>query len=411
MARRRKSWLFSAGSHGAKITVFERSPGSILYARAQTGPKSYRWKSLQHRDRELAKRYALEQAAKLGEGLAEVQERRWTLARLFASYEAHVTPTKKPRTQAADARKIEMWTRVLGGSKDPSKITRKEWDSFITARSSGAIDGRGNTVPAEKRRVVGDRVVEIDLVFLRAVLNWATSWEEQPGCRLLRDNPVRGFTAPAEKNPRRPVASDDRYEAVRALSDQVPMRVRVSGRDMFPRSYLSEVLDIAHGTGRRISAICQLRYEDLRLAATLKAPHGAIRWPGSTDKEGREWVAPVDATVRAALDRIQAERPGIGAAYIFPSPADPAKPIEYGLASEWLRRAEKLAGLSKLERGIWHPYRRSWATARKHLPLADVAAAGGWKSTQTLTKYYQQPDDATILAVVLGGAELREKKA
>jgi hypothetical protein len=145
------------------------------------------------------------------------------------------------------------------------------------------------------------------------------------------------------------------------------------------------------------------RYEDLRLAATPSAPHGAIRWPGSTDKEGKEWVALIDATVRAALDRIQAERPGIGAAYLFPAPADPAQPIDYGLASEWLRRAEKLAGLPKLERRIWHPYRRKWATARKHLPLADVAAAGGWKSTQTLTKCYQQPDDATILAVVLGG--------
>jgi len=37
-----------------------------------------------------------------------------------------------------------------------------------------------------------------------------------------------------------------------------------------------------------------------------------------------------------------------------------------------------------------------------------VAAAGGWNGTQTLTKCYQQPDEATILAVVLGGAELRE---
>jgi hypothetical protein len=40
-----------------------------------------------------------------------------------------------------------------------------------------------------------------------------------------------------------------------------------------------------------------------------------------------------------------------------------------------------------------------------------VAAAGGWKGTQTLTKCYQQPDEATMLSVVLGGAELREKKA
>ena len=153
-----------------------------------------------------------------------------------------------------------------------------------------------------------------------------------------------------------------------------------------------------------------MRYEDLRLARTSSAPHGAIRWPSSTDKECREWIAPIDARVRAALDRILGERLGIGAAYLFPSPRDATQPLDYGLASDWLRRAEKLAGLAKLERGIWHPYRRKWATARKHLPLADVAAAGGGQGTQRLTKCYQQPDYATMLTVVLSGAELREKK-
>jgi hypothetical protein len=50
--------------------------------------------------------------------------------------------------------------------------------------------------------------------------------------------------------------------------------------------------------------------------------------------------------------------------------------------------------------GSWHPYRRKWATERKHLPLVDVAAAGGWKGTQMLLKCYQQPDPDTILAVM-----------
>jgi hypothetical protein len=109
------------------------------------------------------------------------------------------------------------------------------------------------------------------------------------------------------------------------------------------------------------------------------------------------------------LDRILTERLGIGAAFLFPSPGDPTKPVEYGLASEWLLQAERLAELPKLERGIWHPYRRKWATVRKHLPLTDVAAAGGWKSTQTLLKCYQQADEATMLKVVLGGQELRER--
>ena len=258
---------------------------------------------------------------------------------------------------------------------------------------------------------MGTRVVEIDLVLLRAVLNWATRWEDQPGRRLLRENPVRGFEVPSEENPRRPVATDDRYEAVRAVSDRVTMRVRAGGNQLFPRSYLSELLDIAHGTGRRISAICQLRYEDIRLTSAPSAPHGAIRWPGSTDKEGREWVAPVDATVRAALERVLRERPGIGAAYLFPSPADPTQPLDYGLASEWLRRAEQLAGRAQAQAGSLAPVSAQVGDGRKHLPLADVAAAGGWKSTQTLTKCYQQPDRGDYVEVVLGGAELREKKA
>ena len=183
--------------------MFERSPGSVLYARAHDGHGGYKWVTLGHRDRDRARGYALEQAAKLREGLAEIQDRRLTLAKLFASYAAHATPAKKPRTQGADARKIELWTRFLGACKEPSNIT-PEWESFIAARTSGSIEGRGNPVPDDRRRQVGARVVEIDLVFLRAVLNWATTWEDQPGRRLLRENPVRGFEVPTEKNPRGP---------------------------------------------------------------------------------------------------------------------------------------------------------------------------------------------------------------
>ena len=50
-------------------------------------------------------------------------------------------------------------------------------------------------------------------------------------------------------------------------------------------------------------------------------------------------------------------------------------------------------------------------TAREHLRVGDMAQAGGWESTETLQRCYQQPDAETILAVVLGGAELREVQA
>ena len=46
-------------------------------------------------------------------------------------------------------------------------------------------------------------------------------------------------------------------------------------------------------------------------------------------------------------------------------------------------------------------------TERKHLPPADVAMAGGWRSVKTLD-IYAQPDDETVLAVMNEPRKLRE---
>ena len=70
MPRRKRLWSYAAGKKGWKVTVFERTAGSLLYARAYdatlaSGKGGYRRISLGHRDREKATSYALEQAAKL----------------------------------------------------------------------------------------------------------------------------------------------------------------------------------------------------------------------------------------------------------------------------------------------------------------------------------------------------------
>ena len=54
------------------------------------------------------------------------------------------------------------------------------------------------------------------------------------------------------------------------------------------------------------------------------------------------------------------------------------------------------------------PYRRKWATERKHHSLKDVAAAGGWKDTETLLTCYQQPDAETLLAVMNEPRKVRD---
>ena len=56
--------------------------------------------------------------------------------------------------------------------------------------------------------------------------------------------------------------------------------------------------------------------------------------------------------------------------------------------------------MQKHDGSLFHAYRRGWATARKHLSLKDVAAAGGWKQVETLMRHYIQTDTATMLQVL-----------
>lgn len=400
-------WTYSAGERPFTCAVCERKEGGPLYVRIWDAEKGLIRLSLGHRDKARAKRYAVEQAARLQKGEGDIGER-VTLAQIFAAYLQHRSPTKVVTEQKADKRRAEMWTRVLGKT-DPNNITLGKWDAFIAARGLGAIDARGEAVAENDRKPVRPRTVEEDCDFLRQVLNFAVKWHLGGGRYLLRANPVRGYAMPHEANPLRPVASEDRYEALRAVSDCIMMEIRESkkGKREMRRSYLSELLDLAHETGRRISAVCSLRFEDLRLERTKDAPYGSIVWPASTDKMKRETTAPLTPSSRAAVDRVISERPGIGPIPLFPSARDASQPITKDLAATWLRAAEKMAKLVSQKGGCWHPFRRAWATCRKDLPDADVAAAGGWKSTASL-KLYQQADAATMLAVVLRGGQLRE---
>lgn len=411
MARKPKRWTYTAGEKPHRVTVYEKEPGGVLWIRVwdptlRNGKGASVRRSLKHSDREKAKEYAGQQSTALAKGAAEITAGRLTLKALFLAYETHRTPRKSASEQQADRRKIELWTRVLGADKDPHEITLREWESFIDRRGSGEIDARGRV--AKEPKPVRARVVEADLEWLSWAFNWATRWRTERGY-LMRENPVRGFERPdGNVNVRRPVASTDRYEAVRAVSDRVMMERRWNdGKREEHRSYLSELLDIVYGTGRRISAVCALTYADLRLN---EGPHGAIRWPADTDKMGRETVVPIGPQVRAAIDRIMRERPGLGSLPLFPSPANRSKPIRSEQPSIWLRQAEKLAKVETQDGSLWHAYRRGWATARKHLPLRDVAEAGGWAGVETLTRVYQQPDAATMLKVVLEPVELREAR-
>ena len=236
-----------------------------------------------------------------------------------------------------------MWKGVLGATSDPHLVRLSDWERFIELRTLGAIDPRGREVSPKKRRPVRNRSVEADCNWLRWVFSCASKWRMRSGHYLMRENPVRGFEAPKEKNPSRPVATQDRFEAVRAKADQVLMETRW-GRRVEQRSYLSELLDIVNGTGRRISAVCRLTYEDLK---TDLGPHGSIRWPAATDKMGRETLVPISPDVDRALERCLRERPGSGSAPLFPSPEDAHEPMSRHLRMRGSERPRSWRSLNR----------------------------------------------------------------
>lgn len=210
---------------------------------------------------------------------------------------------------------------------------------------------------------------------------------------------------PREKNPRRPVASHQRFVKTLEKADAVDAEGR-----------LRCVLQLVRYTGRRETAVLKLTADDVLLSvervrerlATLGHDerladhyvHGAIHWVRDVDKDGRERVTPLSREARAAVDAYLRRRPTLGAALLFAAPYAPGKPLGKPTAWAWLRKAERRAGLPKLAGGAYHPYRRLWASERAGLPDAAVAEAGGWKDERVMKASYQRVSGDVVLAAV-----------
>lgn len=410
--RKGKRWSYTAGHYPTSVRVYERERGGPVYMAVSVPGGGEKRKSLGRISREEAKKRARTEVTKLSQGMESTVAKRATAQRVFALYREHRTPDKESESsRREDDRQADLWTRFLGGSFDLTQLSRREWDTFVRKRRSGAIGPRGEPVPdMDQRRKVGNRSVQKDLVFLRAVIHWALGFRDD-GYRLLTTDPTIGFKMPRERNPKRPVATHDRVDAIREHYRKPTMRLERAGKREHVESYLPEIFEIVVGTGRRISAVCSLRVEDIELDSTDHTPWGSIVWPSDTDKMGREWKCPISQRAREAIDQAQRKRKAVGPGWLFPRPGDSSKPTRYEEASVWLREAERLAELEPHDGSLWHAYRRLWASCRKDLPDVDVAQAGGWSSLEALKQAYQQPDNATLLRVVTHETELRQVRA
>ena len=258
-------------------------------------------------------------------------------------------------------------------------------------RGTGRITPRGAVVQkVEQRRPVRPRVVQAECQWLRQVCRWAVdNWKDPRGEPILARRPgrrlcdSRGWGASAAGHHAGTLGGGTRGGGGR--DDGGPDWCGPARAT----SYLPEILDLMHLTGHRISAILQLRWEDIRFEVD-GTPLGVIRWPGETDKTDWEHSVPMNSAIRQVIDRVRRQRPGIGPTCPFPKPTNRQTPISKERVRTWLLRAETLAGVPKQDGSLFHAYRRGWATARKHLSLKDVAAAGGWKRVETLMRHYIQ---------------------
>lgn len=227
---------------------------------------------------------------------------------------------------------------------------------------------------------------------LRHALKLTCNTRTASGDFLLAVNPARGLEMPRNPDPKRERYTHDEFVKMLEVAERV-------------RSYMPALLIVAHGTGRRIGAICRLRWTD------FDAEKGTITWPADSDKLRRTWEdIPVSSDVKDALEAHRKIVAGIGQTFIFPAPMAPDRPLGRPTAYSWLRKAEELAGVERRKHRGWHALRRTFATEMKHTPTRDLMTLGGWTTAESLRRCYESADTDTMLEALSQRRRLREAK-
>ena len=284
-------------------------------------------------------------------------------------YGEEVTPAKGEKARQRDRAAMAMFLKFFGRGRRPETLSQRDWDRFIRERRAGTVGPSG--------KPVGDRMIESDLTFLMAVLNWAARSRDEEGRLLLDRNPLKGLRKPVEKNPNRVVLTEKEYQALLGVSRQVDWRFHVA-------------LVLAHETGHRIGAIRNLRWADIDLEAET------VRWRAEHEKTGYEHRTPLTTEAIDVFEEARGMSTGAENAPVLPATMNPSACLGHPQARFWWKRAERLAGLEPKRGRGWHSLRRKFASDLMDQPLKVLCELGGWKAAKTVLRCYQQPDEAQL---------------
>src|SRR5256712_6455554 len=382
-------WSLSLGVRGLKVRVQQHKPGGTFQRvyRVPSGRVTY--ESVGTTDREEARRIAIDSIRELEMGKKIILAPPLTLERLWdryqqeaASYHGNIERTRKQKQ--TDARLL---IAGLGAKKRADHLTKNDVERYVAMRRTGHgwPDGR-------ETRPVRARTIQGEIKLLRQMIHWAINERLPDGSWLLESNPLRGVKVPKEEDPRRPVATYDRFLKLReAAQDLAATAPQQRGCERWKRWEMALVL--AEATGARIGAISGLRWSDI----SFDPPE--IKFRAEFDKRGRDRVVPIPEALAEELRSFKVKFAAVGDGGLFPcAQKDDHWPREgFG---EVFSRVQRDAGLPQLKGGQIHPRSRQWATERKNMSLVDVMAAGGGRDAQTLHSCYQLATTGGMLEVV-----------
>jgi integrase len=358
--------LYFAGEKGANRVRLHahRSGTMMLEYKGNDGKRVNR--SLRHADVARGKVAADELAATLrSEDAAPAVD--LTLGVLFDKYDEEVTKAKRPAKQRHDRAARALFEKCWGKGTAVADLDRTHWDRFIRERRSGRL-----RPPKGSENGVRNRQIQYDLKFLMAVCNWAVNVIENRR-PLLERNPFRNYPMPKENSPRRPRVTEKEYGALVAAAQRLGPHV-------------SLFLHLCHETGHRSKSVSLLRWTDVDLQ------NGEIVWRGEHDKMKREHRTPLTQQTLDLLKAVRLWSAHVGDCWLFPSPEDAEKPISRREIVRWWSQLERRAELSRTTGRGWHSLRRKFADDNDDLPLSQLMALGGWKSSKTIVETYQAPD-------------------
>src|SRR5438445_7144469 len=391
-------WSLSLGVRGLKVRVQQHKPGGTFQRVFRVGGR-VSYASLHATERQGARRLAIEFIRELEKGKKINLAEPLTLDKLWNRYQQEASSYRGnlERTRKQKQFDVRLLIAGLGATKRVEHLTKNDVERYVAMRRTGHgwPDGR-ETIPVRARTIQGE------IKQLRQMIYWAMSERLPDGSWLLENNPLRGVKLPKEEDPRRPVATYDRFLKLRTAAQEMAVTApQERGRERWKRWEMALVL--AEATGARIGAISGLRWSDI----SLDPPE--IKFRAEFDKRGRDRVVPIPEALAEELRSFKVKFAAVGDGWLFPC-AEKHDHWPREVFGELFSRVERHAGLPHLKGGQFHQFRSKWATERKNMSLVDVMAAGGWRDAQTLHSCYQLATTDGMLEVMSTPVKLRDRK-